>query len=41
MMPPTIISGRKAATVVSEEATTGHSIRRAPPSAACAGPSPR
>ena len=34
MIPPTSINGRKAATVVSDEAMTGASMRRAPPSAA-------
>ncbi len=40
MIPPTSISGRKAAMVVKDEATTGASIRRTPPSAASSGSSP-
>jgi len=40
MRPPTSISGRKAAIVVSDDAMTGASMRRAPPSAASSGGSP-
>ncbi len=40
MIPPIIISGRKAATVVMAEATTGQNMRLAPATAASVGPSP-
>ena len=38
--PPTIISGRKAATVVMADAATGQNMRRAPAMAASAGAMP-
>ena len=40
MMPPTSISGMNAATVVSDDASTGASIRRAPSRAAARGAPP-
>ena len=41
MIPPISSNGIKAAMVVSEEDTTGASIRRAPPSAELSASSPR
>ena len=41
MMPPISSSGINAAIVVSDEDTTGANMRRAPPSAALKGSSPR